>query len=313
MPVAAIAVLMIAAPGADLISVSPDRPLAALVEGQPVALGLRTGSIDRITLNAATVARLGLKPAGLMGKVSLKIGRTRIMDGRNRPVSYAVGGRAAKGRVIWFEGLDGPHDGTIGPFAFPQARIEVALGGTGGRSHAFALAGTIDTAGYTPVARGGGAGSGDGRAEGSWGFGLSFGVEHDYRLPLASAATGAALLAELGGTVTDEVWDEEILLGVTRPVRRVVLARPLEIGPFLLREIAVRVRDRRDAMGAGAALPEPPGPDDDPAEIVVTADRPGKMRPVYTLEIARPVLAACRSITFDKAAGQILLDCPPAP
>ncbi|QHL89652.1 hypothetical protein GVO57_00970 [Sphingomonas changnyeongensis] len=308
MLVAVIAVLLMAAPGPDMIVVRPDQPVAALVEDRPVALGLRTGSIDRINLNAATVARLGLKPAGLMGKVSLKIGRTRIMDGRNRPVGYAVGGRTAKGRVIWFDGLDGPHDGTIGPFAFPQARIAVELGGGGGQAHAFPLAGAIDTAGYTPVERG----SAEGNPDGRWGFGLSFGVEHDYRLPLASAATGAALLAELGGTVTDEVWDEEILLGVTRPVRRVVLARPLEIGPFRLTEIAVRVRDRRDAMGAGDALPEPPRPDDDPAEIVVTGRQQGGMRPIYTLEIGRPVLAACRSITFDKAARQILLDCPPA-
>ncbi len=139
---------------------------------------------------------------------------------------------------------------------------------------------------------------------------MEFGVESPSRYPVASAAAGADIARALGGVATAQTWDEEVLLGIARPVRRVDLARPLVIGPFSFKTIAVRIRDAKDGMGSGAMLPQPPGPDDDPSEITVTAITGKKgPQPIYTLSIPAPALAACSRIEYAKKARLITLTC----
>ena len=72
-----------AATAAAAMMVPADAPIVAQLAGQPVQLQLRTGSVDRLTLNTTTVARLGLKPAIIMGKADLNIGGKRVLRGRN--------------------------------------------------------------------------------------------------------------------------------------------------------------------------------------------------------------------------------------
>ena len=129
---------------------------------------------------------------------------------------------------------------------------------------------------------------------------MEFGIESPSLYPVASAAAGAA---------TTQTWDEEVLLGITRPVRRVDLARPLVIGAFSFTTIAVRIRDVRDGIGSGAMLPPPPGPDDDLSEIVVTAVTEKGPRPIYSLSIPATALAACSRIEYAKKAREIRLLC----
>lgn len=294
--------LLLAAAPPPAITLPADAPIAASINGQSVTLALATGDVDRITLNRDTVARLGLKPAGLMGKATVRIGRTRVLTGRNTPAKVALAEAQFSQRIFWFEGA-GPiaRDGSIGPMALPHARVTVTLKPDGGaRDFAWPLFGDINSGSYGGV-------SGEG-----YGFGLSVDVRGDLRLPLASAAVGADLAAALGGRLEGEAWEEEIFLGVRRPVRRLMLAKPLVLGPFRFDAVAVRVNDRRDAtaqLANGQAAP--PDADDDPAEIVVSADTGKKRRVVRVLTLSRPQLdaAGCSALVIDKPGGRLVLRC----
>ena len=297
--------LLAAAPVPEAVTLPVDAPILASIGGETVALSVATGGVDRITLNEDTVARLGLKPATLMGKASLKVGRTRVLTGRNTPTTVLLFGQPVKQRVFWFEGAAPmPRQGSIGPYALPQGRVTVQLQPRTGPdiSQAFSLPlfGDINSGGYGAV-RGTG-----------YGFGLSVDVVGRSRLPVASAAVGADLAAALGGRLEGEPWQEEIIFGITRPVRRLVLDQPLVIGPFRFNEIAVRVTDRRDATAQLAAGQQAVADaDEDPAEIVVTGDSGKKRRVVRVLTLSRSQLdaAGCRAVTWDKPGGQLAINC----
>lgn len=299
LPVLAL-LLMAAAPPAA-ISLPADAPITASINGQPVVLSLATGGVDRITLNADTVARLGLKPARLMGKAEVKIGRARVLTGRNTPGKVLLAGQAFNQRLFWFEGAGPiPQMGSIGPMVLPQAVVTVQLQPGSGREFAFPLFGDIDSGSYGGV-------SGTG-----YRFGLSVDVRGHLRLPLASAAVGADLAQALGGRLVGEPWQEEIFLGVQRPVRRLVLDKPLELGPFRFSEIAVRVTDRRDATAQLAnGQQAAPDADEDPAEIVVSADSGKKRQVVRVLTVSRTQLdaAGCTALVVDKPGRRLVLVC----
>lgn len=301
LPVIGAAALIAAAPPLQ-ITLAADAPLQAAINGQPVTLSLATGSVDRITLNEDTVARLGIKPATLFGKATVKIGRSNVLTGRNAPATIDLAGQNFKQRAFWFVGAAPvPAQGSIGPQALPHGRVTVQLRpGPPGPGFVLPLFGDINSSSYGGV---GGTG---------YRFGMAVDVRGRSRLPVASAAVGADLAAALGGRLVGEPWQEEILLGVVRPVRRLVLDRPLVIGPFQFSEISVRVTDRRDdtaqlERGQQAA----PDTDDDPAEIVVTGDTGKQRRAVRVLTLSRTQLdaQACRAVTFDKIGRQMVLDC----
>ena len=280
--------------------VPADHPITAQIGGQPVQLQLRTGSIDRLTLNPPVAARLGLKPATIMGKANLNIGGKRVLRGRNTVAKGQLAGAPFKGRVIWFEGAAPlPGDGAVGPMVLPAPKVVVNLGQVADvKAHNFPLVGDQNSTSHAVV-------RGDGYA-----FLMTLGVEQQARLPIASAATGADLAAALGGRLEGAPWQEEILLGVTRPVRRLVLDRPLVVGPWTFREIAVRVRDLVDASATLA--PDQQAIADaeaDPAEIAVVASS-GKGRGVARfLSLGRPQLASCARLEIDKVARTYSVHC----
>lgn len=292
---------LLLAPAPPAVTLPVDAPILASIAGETVALSVATGGVDRITLNTDTVARLGLKPATLMGKAGLRVGRTKVLTGRNTPSAVMLFGQAVKQRLFWFEGAAPvPRQGSVGPYALPQGRVTVQLQPGTGRAFSLPLFGDINSGGYGAV-RGTG-----------YGFAVSVDVVGRSRLAVASAAVGADLAAALGGRLEGEPWQEEIIFGITRPVRRLVLDKPLEIGPFRLTEIAVRVTDRRDgtaqlATGQQAVADA----DEDPAEIVVTGDSGKKRRVVRVLTLSRTQLdaAGCRAVTYDKPGGQLTLNC----
>jgi len=284
------------------ITLAADASIAASINGQPVSLSLATGAVDRITLNPDTVARLGLKPAGLMGKANVRIGRAKVLAGRNTPGKVVLADVPFNQRIFWFEGA-GPirNDGSIGPMALPHGRVTVALKpGGDGAEWALPLFGDINSGSYGGLSAGGTR------------FGLSVDVVGRMRLPLATAALGADIAAALAGKLVGEPWEEEIFLGVARPVRRLVLDKPLELGPFRFSEIAVRVNDRRDGTAqldnGQASVPDE---NDDPSEILVTADTGKKRRVVRVLTLSRTQLEAqgCSALVVDKLAKRLVLKC----
>lgn len=290
--------LAAATPVPALLEIKAGEPIPVVINGQTLQISVDTGNVDRLVLNADPAARLGLEPAMLKGKVTLKIGRTAVLRGRNRPVEHRIAGVMRDARVVWFEGLNASRtDGSIGPWSIPHDRIALGLPGKESKRFTFPLAGSVDSLSFTPV------------KTPDYAFGVIFAVEGHNRYPIASAAAGAQIAKALGGVATPETWEEEVVLGIRRPVRRVDLASPLVIGPWRFSTISVRVRDARDSMGAGGAIPQAATADDDPAEATVTASVYKGPRPIYTLSIGAAALASCSRIEYAKPSREILLDC----
>lgn len=275
-----------------------DEPIEVEVKGELLEIALHTGAVDFFNLLPETAARLEIKPAFPMGKSNIKIGKTKVLTGRNRSINFTVEGMPHKARVSWFEGASGIEGhGSVGPWAIPHDRVAIRLGGALATSYSFPLFGRIDTQSFTRFSHDGGS------------MGLLFAVENTGSYPIASAAAGAAIAKAYDGVATDEVWEEPIFFGVQRPVRLVRLGRPLVIGPFSFDTIAVRVRDRLDGLGAGDRLPEPASADDDPSEIVVTAPDNKGPQPIFSFVIGRTALEQCSMIEYIKSAQEIRLSC----
>ncbi|MBX9796119.1 hypothetical protein [Sphingomonas sp.] len=284
------------------LTTTPGALVEAEVEGKPVRLQLRAGGPDRLILNGETVARLGIKRADFFGSASFSVAGRREFKGESRPLDFVIGGMKQKGRAFWF--TDAPPqtgDGSIGPLALPQARLRFDLGPAAAdqKLYAFPYYGAINGQSLTahelsPGLR----------------MGVSFDLEETGPYPIASAAAGAVIANDHGGTVSGASWDVEIIFGVKRPVRLMTLERPFVFGPFAFRQIAVRVRNRVDAAGHGADIPEA-GAVEDPSEVVVTANAKG-VKPVHSFAIPRAAFAPCSTLLFDKAAKTISVMCRPA-
>ena len=289
---------LIAAAPPPLFEIRSGDRVPVTLNGETLQVALTTANVDKLVVNAAIIARFGIAPATLMGRAVVKIGPTTVLRGRNRPIDHSVAGAPTGDRILWFEGVDKPGaDGSIGPWSIPHDRVAIRLPGAGSTPYVFPLFGDKDSLSVSRV------------VTADYGFGLDFGIESPSLYPVASAAAGAAIARALGGVASPETWDEEVLLGIARPVRRVDLARPLVIGPFSFSTIAVRIRDAKDAMGSGDALPRPPAPEDDPSEIVVTAATEKGPRPIYTLSIPAVALKACSRIEYAKKARLITVTC----
>ena len=108
--------LLLAAAPPPLYETRPGDPVHVTINGTTVKLALTTANVDKLVLNAATIARLGIEPAMIKGKAMVKIGPTTVLQGRNRPLDHLVAGAKSGDRILWFEGVDQPGaDGSIGP------------------------------------------------------------------------------------------------------------------------------------------------------------------------------------------------------
>jgi hypothetical protein len=292
------------APGPTEINVLVDQPIGAVVEGKPARLQITTGLVDRLTLHTNFVAANGIQPAPIAGKANVNFWGRREISGRNRPLDYSIDGVKEKGRAFWFLDVPQPKfDGSVGPWAIPFDRVIVGLSPTSGaeQSFDFPYYGDLNNGSVTL------------HQDPAFRTSLTFGVERELKYPLASAATGAAIAAAYGGTLSGEEWQEHIAFGVTRPVRLMTLERPFRVGPFAFTQIAVRTRSTRDAAGSGEAIAEAVDAENvDPQEIVVVGLGKKARKPAFTLSIARAALNQCASITFDKAVRKISLSCRPA-
>lgn len=285
------------------IEIAVDDPLNVLIEGQPTQLQVLSGLLDRLTLNPASVDARDIKPGLIAGKADVDFwGRVEI-KGKNRPADYTVNGVTEKGRIFWFYDVPQPkYDGSIGPWAIPfdVVTLNLAKPVQDEKSFEYPYLGDLNN------------GSLAGFAGDRVRTVVYFSTDREYPLPVASAATGAAIAAANGGTLSGDPHDEMIIFGVSRPVRLMVLERPFLLGPFSFSKILVRVRSTIDDAGRGGVIAEAGDDDDiDPAEIVVTAKGEKGKKPAYTFSIGRSVLNQCSTLTFDKAAKQIRLSCRP--
>lgn len=281
------------------LTINLDEPIKVEANGALLEIALHTGGVNRLTLHPPTVARLEADraPVEFYGKGRLRIGSTRVLNGRDLVMDLTIEGVPHRARVLWFEGASGGTvDGGVGPFAIPFDHIAIRFGGTSTGTYTFPLIGGFNRAAGARFTHDGGE------------MLVKFAIEESGDYPLASAAAGAAIAAAYDGVATGKFWDEHIAFGVYRPVQLVRLGRPLVIGPFRFDAIAVRVRDRVDGSGSGDQLPLPPR-EWDPSEMLVIMPTRKGPPPVFSFRIPRPVLARCNQLEYIKSAKQIRLAC----
>jgi hypothetical protein len=291
------------APPPDTVVLDADKPVEVRINGQPVQLMPTTGDVDHIMLNQPTVTRLGLAAQPLDQLGDLRIGGKTVLRGRHGSGRVQVAGRRQLQQIYWFPGLSPfVHDGSIGPFALPHRTVQVAWADGDPRQYAWRLVGGINTLADGVAAVGGRA------------FYLGVDVRRRRALPLATASTAADLAAVLGGRLEGPVWQEEIAMGIKRPVRRMRFDRPVEVGPFRFSDVAVRVRDSDVADGLsrlGRGQQPLRAGDEDPSEIVVRGRNAGRRSVVRALVLSRTQLDAfgCTRLIIDKRQRLFILAC----
>lgn len=303
------------APPPELV-VNADAPVSVWINGLEVSLAVSTATIDHVTLNDTVAQRLGLSAVPLDNKGDLFIGGVVALQGRHGSAWLAHAHRLQRQQLYWFPGLSSlPLAGTIGPFALPHERIRISwqaateAGQSAPASLVLQLAGDIDHAAY-------GIGLMEDRL-------LLIGVDVRTRrtLPLVSAASGADLAELLGGRLVGEPWQEEIVLGVRRPVRRLELDEPLEIGPIQIRAVAVRQGGPRDGtarLAPGQIIPFDAEEDPGIAQVRGRIVRRRDVARYIVLTRAQLAAYGCSSLLVDKAARRWELACtapavPPPP
>jgi hypothetical protein len=85
-----------------ILELHADEPMVAEIEGVPARLQITTGLIDRLTLHTSFVAANGIKPAPIAGKANVNFWGRKEIQGKNRPLDYAISGQKEKGRAFWF-------------------------------------------------------------------------------------------------------------------------------------------------------------------------------------------------------------------
>ena len=280
---------------------SADEPFGVWINGRPVALAITTATIDHIILNDPVVQDLGLVSAPPDRIANLMIGGKIARVGRHGKGLLAFPDPLLRQELYWFPGASPvPADGSIGPFALPASTVTVRWGRSATTAYAWPLTGGIDRAAYG-VAR-----------VGDRMFVLGADVRMRRPLPVVSASTGADLVDVLGGRLVGPSWQEEIMFGVRRPVRRLQLDRPLVIGPMSFNSVAVRVGGTLDGTQWLAPKQQPlPDADADPAEMLVRGRTLVRRAVTQMIVLSRNHLEAqgCIGLTVAKRERQFMLHC----
>lgn len=123
------------------------------------------------------------------------------------------------------------------------------------------------------------------------------------------APTGKLIADAFGGVLTGQIRPFSVRYGIERPVRLMVLDKPLLLGGRAISNPWIRVSDFGDAT----RIPDGEAPVVDPDEIVVQAENTQKKKKSFQLiALGRSFLAGCSSMTYDFKRKQIRLSCVPA-
>lgn len=287
------------------VVLAADAPIKLWLSGFEVALAMSTGTVDHVTLNDGIAQTLGLVAEPPDRKADLVIGGRVVFGGRHGGGRLMHDGVLQHRQLYWFAGQSLlPLAGTIGPFALPhwRVRVEWPVPPAAGPAETLRLplVGGVETAAYglTRLRR----------------SHLLVGADVRTRrpLPLVTATVGADLAEELGGKFVGERWQEEIMLGVRRPVRRLELNRPLEIGPLKIHAVAVRIGGPRDAtatLAPGQIIPV--DAEEDPEVMAVRGRIIRQRAAARYIMLSRTQLEAhgCSSLLVDKAELAFELRC----
>jgi hypothetical protein len=267
--------------------IGPDWAVTGAVEQSPARFKVQANGTSTLVLNPDAAERFGAR--GGMFAVRIRVGPVAV-NGRTAVMHFSAGQQQTRRRIGWFERSIAPgFDGVLGPAAVPQDRVVFQLrpARAGERRHVLPLA----DRGYGGV--------------GSWISvdGQKVLVQWDLskRQNAATGAAGVDLAIAYGGGFVGQPSQSVIEFGIARPVRQLRLARPLSLGPLQLDSFETRTTD----LGDTGAIPDV---STDQNEIVVTA-RGKKAKGYRTVIVGSDAMAGCSSLTFDKAARQIVLMC----
>jgi len=296
-----------AAPTRWTFDVPPDGRVTLTIDGRAVTAFVTPGMPSNVYVSrewatahfgeAATrfeERKRGFALVSFKLATDAKVGPVRV-KGAARIASIGLDGHAAKARVQWFETEAYRFaDALAGPDALPApvVRFHLRAPRAGETSVTLPLAPRRWWLATTPR-----------RFDGKE---VRFAFAPHFPISVASAAAGAAIASDLGGTLGGETQHVRISHGVERPVRRMALARPLAFGATPLDALLVRTRDYGDASTIAA------GAEDDPSEsggdVLVTGKRKGTP-PSYVVYLGADALRGCSSITYDKVAATVTLSC----
>ena len=269
--------------------------IEARIAGQPVRLTVDFGSDPLIMLGPAAVARLNLAADTRADGDTVDRGRFRVAVGQvSVAVPYSeeqvsIAGRSASVRVLApatapteaGAGSDGviglrllPHDGVRLNFRprQPSDRVVTVAAEPGARSSS--------TKFDWPLPKG-----------------IAIEVElHPLRPVSVASVAAASRLAEVGnGKLFGSPRRVLIGFGVARPVRSLVLDRPLAIAGVTVTTVDVRLFD----WAGKAELP----PDAEGDEAALVTGKRGRQRGWPILKLGRDVLGRCASIAWQRDAG----------
>ena len=269
--------------------------IEAVIAGTRVMLTVDPGGDDIVQINPASPLRAVLagaaRPDGVpatRGTYLVAVGQTALAIPFSRE-TVVIAGRPVPARVLQPaappQGQIAGSDGTIGLPLLPHDQVRWELRPAAvGDGHAVVPARI-------------------GRSD-SWGFdwalpgkGGVLEVElHPLRPAGAASVAAASLLAAAGdGALSGPVRRVVIGFGAARPVRTLVLARPVVIAGTALARVDVRLFD----WAGKAELP----PDADAGEGQMVIARRGRQRGWAILKLGNDVLGRCASISWQRDPG----------
>ncbi|MBC7519789.1 MAG: hypothetical protein H7268_01650 [Sandarakinorhabdus sp.] len=270
------------------------------IDGVPLRLRVDPGGTRHVQINASAARRLGLgnsarlvagKPAD-SGHSDTQIG----MVSARESTGNAIGHYADRDLPLVLAWSDRDHvdgaDGLIGPGFLPHDEIRLVRRAASAADRTTRLAMHWDDErgllGTVPV--------GD--------HVIDVQISPAAAQTIATAAAAAWLVAAQGGHVDGPVRDAVIAQGVARPVRDIVLDRPVTIAGITLARVATRLFDwsGKTSLPADAAAGD---------EMVVRAKFDAQ-REWPKLAIGNDHLGACAEITWHRLPLAIELTCPAA-
>lgn len=286
-PILFLAAKLLAGSPPQDVRIGSDARYPVVVNGVPISAHAVPEGSSYPTFSHELAARLRLKPdfLGSLVKISVRVGPQSVPV-RVGIVRWTDNGRR---RVIWAEGTrPGMKDLVVGPGAIPAPRVTFTLNPSAPASKMVVL----------PMFRSGTL----------MGTVVNFGIRRIFVCfsfsrdeSVVTAPAGQVLASEYGGALQGAPKSSDIAFGVTRPIRQLILERTPTIGGLPLKNVWVRTAD----YGNVAHIRDQAA---DPDEIVVTGNKQGG-NAMTRVVLGRADLTGCASITFDKTAKRIVLQC----